>query len=60
MPLVIIGLAFIRKVLEESIGFNKTSSPVLADSIPTLISSSPRGGGGGGGEGTRAALFPKA
>ena len=58
MPLVI-GLAFIRKVLEESIGFNKTSSPVLADSIPTLISSSPQGGGGGGERGPGQCYFPR-
>lgn len=41
LPLVVIGLAFIRKVLEQSIDFNKTSSPVLTDGIPIRISSSP-------------------
>lgn len=52
--LVIIGLAFIRKVLGESIGFNKANSPVLADSIPTLISSAPQGG-----RGTGQCYFPR-
>lgn len=37
----IIGLAFIKKVLEESIDFNKANSPVLTDRVPTLISSAP-------------------
>jgi hypothetical protein len=54
--LVIIGLAFIRKVLGESIDFNKANSPVLADGIPTLISSAPQGGRG---RGTGHCYFPR-
>lgn len=31
--LLLIGLTYITKVLEESLDFNKGNSPVLADSI---------------------------
>lgn len=54
--LVIIGLAFTRKVLEESIDFNKANSPVLADGIPTFISSAPQGGRV---RGTMQCYFPR-
>jgi len=50
--LVIIGLAFMRKVLEESIDFNKANSPALAD----IMSSTSQGRRG---RGTVQYYFPR-